>query len=165
MPMAWFEKVARGIDAGASEATLTEWRNHMQTTPATLRKANDLGTITWMPGQVREDIEATKTLARTVVQRIYEVMQNKVEYRCSAVRYLQEMYRKNLRLASTSEPVSNTFLDMASAIWDRALSKPKIAQVILAEENKRGNSLFNSTTTMHMRLMTTIKPATSRTIH
>ena len=75
-----------------------------------------------------------------------------MEYRCSSARDLQEMYRKNLRLASTSEPVSNTFLDMASTIWDRALSKPEIAQVILAEENERGNSFFNSTTKMQMMI-------------
>ena len=95
LPIAWFQRVAQDIDAKVPDETLIAWRNHMLTTPATLHVVDDIDKIKWMSCQVREDIEANKTLARTVVQRIYEVMNKKAEYKCSSVKDLYEMYTKN----------------------------------------------------------------------
>ena len=77
LPMAWFAKVASEIDNGATHERLVQWRGHMLTTPATLHLVDTVDRVRCMALQAREDIESNVTLARTAVQRIYEVMQKK----------------------------------------------------------------------------------------
>ena len=74
LPMAWFHKVATEIDNGAPPERLVQWRGNMLTTPATLHLVDTADKLKWMACQEREDIESNVTLARTVVQRIYEVI-------------------------------------------------------------------------------------------
>ena len=150
LPMAWFHKVAQEIDNNAPDDVLVAWRSHMLTTPATLHLVDGADKIKWMACQEREDIESNMTLARTVVQRIYEVIQKKKDYKCESSKELHDVYVKHLRMANSEAMVSKGFIDMAGTIWERALSLPGVSKVVLAEEAKRSNSLFNSIYKMQM---------------
>ena len=73
-----------------------------------------------MACQVREDIESNMTLARTVVQRMYEVIQKRIELKCTSSKELHETYLKHLRMANSEAMVTNGFIHMAGAIRERA---------------------------------------------
>ena len=160
LPMAWFHKVAQDIDNNAPDETLIEWRNHMLTTPATLHLVDGLDKIKWMACQIREDIESNVTLARTVVQRIYEIIQKRTELKCESSKELHEMYTKHLRMAkSDAAPSTKGFIDMALTIWDRALCLPSVSKVVLEEEALRNKSVFNSISKMQMIVQKAKTPA------
>ena len=87
-----------------------------------------LDKIKWMACQIREDIESNVALARTVVQRIYEIIQKRTELKCESSKELHEMYTKHLRMAkSDAAPSTKGFIDMALTIWDRALCLPSVS--------------------------------------
>ena len=57
---------------------------------------------------------------------------------------LCDAYNKDVKVAENSDNVTSSFCDMASTVWDRALSLPKVKVCVQQEDEKRHRSLFNS---------------------
>ena len=102
-------------------------------------------TIISAAAQLRENIKTNTTLCRTVVQRIWDINLRRVEMGGAKVTptIMCELYHKKLDVSSRGEQLTVGFIDSAFTIWDRALCKPAVQEVVLAQEEYRENSIFN----------------------
>ena len=98
--------------------TLRAWLSAMLSTPATFHiMKKDLD---WEIEQRRETQKVNATLARTTVQRIWDVntrrqaLGGKVDKE-----QLFKMYELNLTLSGRSEPLTMTFIERAIFIWEK----------------------------------------------
>ena len=92
----------------------------MVTTPCTfivLKKDID-----WEIEQRRETQKVNATLARTSVQRIWDLNNRRFALGGVDKEHLFDLYQKNLTLSSRSEAVSITFVERAMLIWDKGTS-------------------------------------------
>ena len=172
--IAFFEAAgaeARNVEAGAQDDQLQKWLTHCLACPVLIRVVADSQEMEWVAQQLREDQTQLSFLARTLTQRIFDVMQKReamgVAYTPEA---LLDLYDKKLKLSAKSEkltkgPVSAKiffvfksirkkhdvlpgFLGHASLVMDRALRHDSILKVILAEEST-GKSLWDSVSKLH----------------
>ena len=148
--MAWYSAVARDIKAKKDDEILSKWLLVMLTTEGHFMVSETLQSMDWLACQQREDIMQNTTLARTTVQRIFELIHRRKELNITTAKHMQELYAKSLVVSSYSEPITFSFVDMAFTIWDRALSKPAIQEVVLQEEELRTKSIFNSSVRMQL---------------
>ena len=65
--MAWVDAVAEVINAGASNDELQPWYNHMLSVPCLFKLLRIESKIEWRAEQLREDLSAMESLARTTV--------------------------------------------------------------------------------------------------
>ena len=149
--MAVFHAIAARIDAKASHDELTLWLNALLTTPASFVKLETEAEISWRSSKLREDIESNNTLARTAVQKVFDIAQRRVELGNVSAEALYEVWCKKVGQAegvASADQVTVSFIEKAFMIWDRALRKEAIQEIVLAEENMRQRSLFNSVVAM-----------------
>lgn len=144
--MAWYAAVARDIVANKSHEVLSQWVLFMLTTEGHFQKVDSPEALEWKACQARENIKQNTTLARTTVQRIFELVQRRKEMNITSPKAMEELYSKELRVSTYSEPVTFSFIDMAFTVWDRALSFKEVQEVVLQEESLRQFSIFNSST-------------------
>lgn len=82
-------------------------------------------TIDWEIEQRRETQKVNATLARTTVQRIWDVNMRRQAGK-SDKDQLFAMYQANLTTSARSEPVTLTFIERAIYIWDKGTSHSQI---------------------------------------
>ena len=142
--IAWYRCIAKDIVKGAPEETLLLWRHNMVNMPGEFVKVDSEGGIPWRAKQLREDIKATQTLGRTSIQRIFDLQSLRVKHSIQNPKKMSEFYNENLNVNKDTgtEQVTESFCDTAFTIWDRALSIPTVQACILAEEQKREQSLL-----------------------
>ncbi len=147
--MAFVSAVASAVTAGADPARLAKWRYHMTTAPCLFVLVPPTDSIGWRAQQLREDVSQKASLARTPVQRIFDVVNRREAQgmRISA-EAMVKLYSDNLRLSERAEPITKSWVETAFNVWDRALSKPTIQAVVLAEEAHHDKSIFNATQKM-----------------
>ncbi len=148
--MAWFKAVLERIAAGADDAEMLEWLHHLLTTPAVFVRLADANELGWRASKLRDNIEANKTLARTGVQKIFDVAQRRTNLGNISAAQMLTVYISKLGPAGGGEPVTMSFIDKAFHIWDRALRKPEIQAVVLQEESRRELSMFSSVVGINM---------------
>jgi hypothetical protein len=145
--IAWFKAVSERIAAGADDAEMLEWLHHLLTTPAVFVRLADANELGWRASKLRENIEANKTLARTAVQKIFDVAQRRIQMGNISAAQMLTVYIAKLGPSGGGgggEPVTMSFIEKAFHIWDKALRKPEIQTVVLQEESRRELSMFNS---------------------
>ncbi len=147
--MAWFTAVASDIVDGKSEDILREWLTHLLTTPATFYCVQ--ADIAWFAEQRRENFSTNTTLARTTVQRIFDLNNRRAQLGSKATpQQVLQLYAANLKTGERSEAITLSFCEKAFTIWDRALNKPAIQKVVLMQEAYRHDSLFTHSTKMNL---------------
>ncbi len=143
--MAFMAAVAEDIAGGKSVEELQEWRHQMLSAPCLFVLLDKDSDIEWRSQQLREDISQKSNLARTCVQRIFDVNQRRFAH---GVRVtpdtMVKLYHDNLRLSEKSEPITKSWVDCAFTIWDRAMSRPSIQAIVLEEEAFLTKSMFNN---------------------
>jgi hypothetical protein len=146
--MAWFAAVASDIDAAADVSKLNEWRVHMLTTPVTFIKLPDISEIGWRAAQLRENVQANLTLARTAVQKVFDLATRRQQYGMISPKSMYDLYTSKIVSSGddkgNGERVTLNFIEKAFTIWDKALKRKDIQDVVLAEESERQTSMFNS---------------------
>ncbi len=144
--MALLSAIASAVTTGADHAVLAKWRYHMTTAPCLFVLVPTTDSIVWRAQQLREDVSQKTSLARTPVQRIFDVVNRREAQgmRISA-EAMVKLYSENLRLSERAEPITKSWVESAFTIWDRALCKPTIQAVVLMEEAHHDKSLFNAT--------------------
>ena len=147
--MAWFAAVAADITANKAPSTLKKWLDHLLSTPAAFHLVK--GDMAWFMEQRREDMSTNATLARTTVQRIFDINNRRMQIGAKATPHqVLALYDAHLTTSEQSEKIAITFVERAFTLWDRALSKPKIQEVVLAQEALRQKSLFAHSTKLHL---------------
>ena len=113
----------------------------MLTCPATFFAVDT--DLEWFSEQRREHFSVNMTLARTTIQRIFDInaRRNELGGKCTP-QMVHDLYKKNLHISERSEPVTLTFIERSFVIWDRALSLPSVRAVVLAQEELRTESRF-----------------------
>ena len=144
--IAWYKAVADDIRAGGNDDRLSEWLAHLLTTPATFHMVDTEEDIDWLSQQLRENIHANQTLVRTAVQRIFDIINRRNNMNKPTPEEMTALYKSKLNVAKDAEQISATFVKSAFDIWDRALFKKSIRDIVLAEESHRSSSVFNSVT-------------------
>ena len=132
---------------------MLEWLQQLLTAPAVFDKLADASELGWRASKLRENIEANKTLARTAVQKIFDVAQRRIQMGNISAAQMLTVYIEKLGPSGGGgggEPVTMSFIDKAFHIWDRALRKPEIQAVVLQEESRRELSMFNSVVGINM---------------
>lgn len=150
--IAFFKAVARRIKDGADEDELHLWKQHMLTVPASFVVLDTEDDISWRASRLRENLEANSTLARTAVQKVFDIAARRAQIgpHCTA-KDLHAIWQVKIGTtgSTTAEAVTVSFIDKAFLIWDKALKKPCIQAAVLEEDNRRHGSLFNSVVGMH----------------
>ena len=145
--IAYFEAISLALKHKPDEADA--WIEGMLCTPCNFFVVQEEGDLEWRSQQHREDASTNVTLARTPVQRIFDICQRRHQLGPKiSVEKMVEVYATKLRLSERSEKITRTSIDMAFTVWDRALSRPTIREVVLEQEALRENSVFNGTTKM-----------------
>ena len=136
-------KDVTGIDA---------WHHHMLTVAAEFIVVDTEADIDWRSVQLREDIQANTTLARTAVQRIWDInLRRKSLPGKVTPQQIFELYDAKVKQAQNNpEQVTLSFCDMAFTVWDRALCEPQVQKIVLEEEALRHGSIFNSVTRLQL---------------
>ena len=147
--MAWFKAVAERVGGGAEDDEMNEWLHHMLTTPCTFVKLADETELGWRASKLRENIAANTTLARTAVQKVLDVAQRRAQLGNVSAQRMLDIYTEKLGDGGGGEPITLSFIDKAFNIWDKALRKPEIQEVVLREESRREMSMFNSVVGMN----------------
>ena len=129
--MAFYKAIARDITAGKDPEYLKQWLRHMLTTPMMFTCHQTEADLEWRASQMREDIKQNETLARTPVQRIFEIVQKRKQFNVKTSGEMVKLYESNMTMSSRSEKITPSFVDMALTIWDRALCKPGIQAIVL----------------------------------
>eukprot|EP00959_Pyramimonas_sp_CCMP1952_P200718 4198225-Pyramimonas_sp.AAC.1 len=143
--MAWFAAVAADIRENKGPSIIRKWLSHMLSTPAAFFTVK--GDMAWFTEQRREDMATNITLARTTVQRIFDINNRRMQIGSRATpQQVHALYDANLKTSEQSEKIAITFVERAFTLWDRALSKPAIQEVVLAQESLRQKSLFAHST-------------------
>ena len=78
------------------------------------------------------------------MQRIFDLNQRRFHNGVKmTVDQAVALYKTELMIAERNEQITRSFVDMAFTVWDRALSKTVIQNVVLEEEENHKDSLFN----------------------
>ena len=86
----------------------------------------------WGAVQMREDLLADATaLKRTSLQRCFEIVtfrdrMAKISGECMSTLQLQQVYHRNIKVATTSEPVTDTFIEQAERCRKHVLPIPEV---------------------------------------
>ena len=113
--------------------------------------------IEWRSHQIREDAAQNSSLARTPVQRIFDINNRRFKLGTNVTaQQIVDLYALKLRLSDRSESITKGWVASAFTIWDRALSKPAIQKIILKEEaDYQQESMFRDT----QKLLTIVQKA------
>ncbi|CAJ1452204.1 unnamed protein product [Effrenium voratum] len=115
--------------------------------------------LEWKALQLREDNSQKAKLARTAVQRVFEIINRGQSGKAISAETMEQLYSEKLNMAENSEPVSENWVKTAYDLWDKALHKATVQQVVLAEEEFQPNSIFNTLHKMHAVIVKASTPA------
>ena len=145
--------VARDVTAN-DQARLLQWRQILLSVHFRYILLDTADKI-WRAGrQFREDVaQAYVTMRVSVLQNIYEVVHfrrkhDRLHGKTSA-KALAAAFREGMTFSEATEPVTDSFVDMAATIDSRMLSSDLIAKCILSAEEQFGmQTPFNGATTL-----------------
>ena len=116
--------------------------------------------LEWKALQLREDNSQKAKLARTAVQRVFETINRRGQSgKAISAETMEQLYSEKLNMVENSEPVTENWVKTAYDLWDKALHKATVQQVVLAEEEFQPNSIFNTLHKMHAVIVKASTPA------
>ena len=156
MIMAFVAGAASAVTADAADA-LDWWRYQALTAPCLFVVVDSEADIEWRAHQIREDAAQNSSLARTPIQRIFDINNRRFKLGTNVTaQQIVDIYSEKLQMSDRSESITKGWVVSAFAIWDRALSKPEIQKVILKEEaDYQQDSMFRDT----QKLLTIVQKA------
>ncbi|CAE7487786.1 unnamed protein product [Symbiodinium sp. CCMP2456] len=130
--------------------TLCVWKEKLLETQVDIRVVETDVQLQWEAQQYRENINQRQYLARTPVQRIFDLQSKSMQLGPhSSDADLAALYRENLRLSSKSEPISDHFIAQGLEVYRKAFAFPEILEVVMQEEEYHTESLFNGVSKLH----------------
>ena len=118
--------------AACTQDTLEEWHRCLLTTPCSFILVDTDADISWRAAQIRENSQANATLARTAVQKVFDLAARRAELGIVNARDMYNLFTRKLNLADNSvrtdkrddmtEGFSMTFVEKSFIIWDRVQS-------------------------------------------
>ena len=158
--IAFMAKVAESCEDAGCSSWREAWKRHMIIAPCLFVKVARLEDLEWKALQLREDNSQKAKLARTAVQRVFEIINRRGQSgKAISAETMEQLYSEKLNMAENSEPVSENWVKTAYDLWDKALHKATVQQVVLAEEEFQPNSIFNTLHKMHAVIVKASTPA------
>ncbi len=136
--------IARDIDEDAGEDVLKRWRRSVLSVSVKFEVLDNIEAVHWKALQVRENIgQDFATMRRSSLQRIFELVSFKARMEAQTgvsmgAAAIAEAYKSNVKLAETSEELTDAFIDGAIRVHKLMFTIPAVRSVLLHADNLHG---------------------------
>lgn len=150
LPHAFLLAVADAVTSGQSEEVLEQWKKYAKSVCLHFEKGGSPQDLYWTAFNLRESLVSTNnTVQRTAMQRAVEVFELRAALTKEGGTHTLDMlamaYSVRGRLATASESMDTSFIQMCLNVYEKALRVPQIVEVLQALEESYGlQSCLNS---------------------